>query len=123
MSMMRRKIAHPGEVYWIDPHPVARREMKDKHRFIIITPPEINTLGVAMTVPVTSGGQFARHNGLTVVVMGHDTNGVAVCHHVRSFDLQTREEAGTARYIETLDAPTINGIISRVLSIIDPGIG
>lgn len=120
--MNRRKVAQPGDVYWIDPNPVAGREMKDRHRFVVITPPEINALGVSMTVPITSGGQFARDNGLTVVITGHDTNGVAVCNHVRSFDLNAREKVGTARYIETLDPITTNEIISHVLSIIDPEI-
>lgn len=94
--------------------------MKDRHRFVVITPQEINALGVAMLVPVTSGGAFARKTGLTVPITGHDTSGAAVCNQVRSFDLQAREDAKTARYIETLDAPTIDEIVARVVSVIDP---
>jgi mRNA interferase ChpB len=121
--MIRRRIPHRGDVYWIDPNPVAGREMKDRHRFVVITPPEINALGVAMTVPITSGGAFARDTGLTVPIMGHDTTGVAVCNQVRSFDLKARERAGSARYIETLDEGTIEEIVSRVISVIDPAGG
>ena len=73
-----------------------------------------------MLVPVTSGGALARATGLTVPITGHDTSGVAVCNQVRSFDLQAREQAGTARYVETLDAPTIDEIVARVVSVIDP---
>jgi len=118
--VIRRRIARRGDVYWVDPNPVAGREMKNRHRFVVITPLEINALGVAMLVPVTSGGAFARETGLTVPITGHDTSGVAVCNQVRSFDLQAREQAGTARYIETLDAPTIDEIVARVVSVIDP---
>ena len=118
--MIKRRIIRRGDVYWVDPNPVAGREMKDRHRFIVITPKEINALGVAMLVPVTSGGAFARDTGLTVPITGHDTSGMAVCNQVRSFDLQAREHAGTARYIETLDAPTIDEIVARVISVIDP---
>ena len=58
--------------------------------------------------------------GLTVPIMGHETAGVAVCNHVRSFDIEARVKAGSARYIEALDVPTLDEIISRVISIIDP---
>jgi len=118
--VIRRRIARRGDVYWVDPNPVAGREMKNRHRFVVITPQEINALGVAMLVPVTSGGALARATGLTVPITGHDTSGVAVCNQVRSFDLQAREQAGTARYVETLDAPTIDEIVARVVSVIDP---
>lgn len=115
---MSRKIPHRGDVYWIDPNPVAGREMKDRHRFVVITPREINALGVAMFVPVTSGGR--RDTGLTVPITGHDTNGVAVCNQVRTFDIEAREKAGSARHIERLDTVTMDEIVSRVVSVIDP---
>ena len=118
--MTRRRIAQRGDVYWIDPNPIAGRELKDRHRFVVITPQAINALGVAMTVPVTSGGVFARDTGLTVPITGHDTTGVAVCNQVRSFDLEARERAGTARYVESLDPATVDEIVSRVISVIDP---
>lgn len=118
--MIRHRPPQQGDVYWIDPNPTSGREMKDRHRFIVITPGEINALGVAMTVPVTSGGGFARQSGLTVPIIGHDTQGVAVCNQVRSFDIEAREKAGTARYVETLDNATTDEIVARVLSIIEP---
>lgn len=118
--MTSRSIPQRGDVYWIDPNPIAGREMKDRHRFIVITPKEINTLGIAMAVPVTSGGAFAKRNGLTVPITGYDTRGVVVCNQIRSFDIQARVRAGTARYIETLDATLMDEIIGRVVSVIDP---
>lgn len=118
--MVKKRIVQCGDVYWIDPNPTTGKEMKNRHRFIVITPKEINELGISMTVPVTSGGEFARNMGLTVTISGHDTTGVAVCNQVRSFDINTRVTAGHASYIETLDDVTMNEIISRVISIIDP---
>ncbi|PZN69615.1 MAG: growth inhibitor PemK [Candidatus Methylumidiphilus alinenensis] len=118
--MSKRHLPQKGDVYWIDPNPIAGREIKDRHRFVVITPKEINALGVAMTVPVTSGGIAARETGLTVPITGHDTSGVAVCNQVRSFDIDARVRAGTARYIETLDVAMIEEIVSRVISVIDP---
>ena len=118
--MSARRIPQRGDVYWIDPNPVAGRKMKDRHRFVVITPKEINALGVAMAVPITSGGAFARNMGLVVSIMGYDTSGVAVCNQVRSFDLQARMQAGSARYIETLDFDLMSEIVNRVVSVIDP---
>ncbi len=118
--MTRRHLPHCGDVYRIDPNPVAGREMKDRHRFVVITPREINALGVTMFVPVTSGGRFARENGLTVAISGHETTGVAVCNQVRSFDIEARVKSGTAMYVETLDESTADEIVARVISVIDP---
>jgi mRNA interferase ChpB len=118
--MVRSSVPRRGDVYWIDPNPVAGREMKDRHRFVVITPREINGLGVAITVPVTTGGVFSRNVGLAVPITGHQTTGVAVCNQLRSFDIEARVRAGSARYIETLDEATISEIIARVVSAIDP---
>ena len=118
--MVRSDVPRRGDVYWIDPNPVAGREMKDRHRFVVITPREINALGVSMTVPIKTGGAFARGAGLAVVVMGNVTNGVAVCNQVRSFDIAARGRAGAARYVETLDQAMMDEIVARVVSAIDP---
>ena len=118
--MNARRVPQRGDVYWIDPNPVAGREMRDRHRFVVVTPSEINKLGVAITVPVTSGGAFARLKGLTVPLLGSDTTGLAVCNQARSFDIQARVLAGSARYIETLDVVTTDDIVSRLLSVLDP---
>lgn len=120
--MTRRKIAQRGDVYWVDPNPIAGREVKDRHRFVVITPKAINALGIAMTVPVVSGGAFGREMGLAVPVVGHDTTGVAVCNQVRSFDIEARERSGSARYVETLDEATVEEIVNRVVSVIDPAL-
>jgi mRNA interferase ChpB len=118
--MVRGNVPRRGDIYWIDPNPVSGREMKDRHRFVVITPKEINALGVCMTVPVTTGGAFTRNVGLAVPITGHDTSGVAVCNQVRSFDIEARTRSGSARFVEKLDQPTTDEIVARVLSAIDP---
>lgn len=118
--MSRYRIPQRGDVYWIDPNPIAGREMKDLHRFVVITPKAVNALGVAMTVPVTSGGDFARKMEIAVPVMGHDTTGVAVCNQVRSFDIHARIRSGNAKYIETLSKEQGDDIADHVLSLIEP---
>ena len=118
--MVRSNEPRRGDVYWIDPNPVSGREMEDRHRFVVITPNEINALGVCMTVPITTGGAFARNIGLAVPITGHETSGVAVCNQVRSFDIDARIRAGSARFVEKLDQATTDEIVARVVSAIDP---
>lgn len=118
---MSHRFIQRGDIFLIDPHPTSDREMKNSHRFVVITPKEINRLGVAITVPIMSGGMFSRDMGLTVAITGHDTIGVAVCNQVRSFDIAARVKQGTAKYIETLDKTITDEIINRAISVIDPG--
>lgn len=117
---MSRRTIQRGDVYWINPNPVSGREMRDRHRFVVITPKEINKLGVVTVVPVTSGGGLPREMGLVVPITGHDTTGVAVCNQMRSFDLEARVKDGSAKYIETLDSTIADEIVYHVISVIDP---
>lgn len=118
--MPRRRVPRRGDVYWIDPNPTSGRETKDRHRFIVVTPEAVNALGVSITVPVTTGGIGARAGGMTVAITGSETNGVAVCNQVRSFDIEARIAQRTARYIETIEPVIADDIAARVASIIDP---
>jgi len=86
--MTKQPSPQRGDIYWIDPNPITGREMKNKHRFVIISPKEINALGIAITIPITSRGDFARKMGLTVSITGHNTIGVVVCNQIRSFDIE-----------------------------------
>ncbi len=101
--MISHKTPKRGDVYWIDPRPSSGREMRGTHRFVVITPQVVNALGVAMTVPVTGGGSFARKTGMTVPIIGYDTQGVAVCNQVRTFDVEARvyELSGSRRRRES----------------------
>lgn len=118
--MATSRTPHRGDVYWIDPNPTSGREMRNRHRFVIISEEAINSLGTSISVPITTAGAFAQKMGLTVPVSGRDTIGVAVCNQVRSFDLETRVQMGGARYVESLEEELVSEIINRVLSVIEP---
>jgi mRNA interferase ChpB len=118
--MVRNNIPKRGDVFLIDLNPVVGNEMRDRHRCVVISPREINMIGMCMTVVITTGGQFARKAGMAVNVTGHETNGVALCNHVRSFDIMSRVQQKTARYVDTLDADIVDEIVARIVGIIDP---
>ncbi|MFK0204184.1 type II toxin-antitoxin system PemK/MazF family toxin [Agrobacterium sp. NPDC090283] len=118
--MVRSQIPKRGDVYLVDLNPVIGSEIRDEHRCIVITPKEINAVGLCLVVPVTTGGVFTRRAGLALNISGHRTTGVALCNQVRSMDIVARAAQKKAKYIETLDDATIDEIAARVISMIDP---
>lgn len=118
--MVRSNIPNRGDVFLVDLNPVVANEMRDDHRCVVITPREINMLGMCLAVPITTGGAFARRAGLAVNISGHKTTGVALCNQVRALDLMERVKQKTARHIDTLDVSTVDEIAARVVSMIDP---
>ena len=118
--MVRSNIPKRGDVFIVDLNPVVGREMKDDHRCVVITPREINAVGMCLVVPVTTGGQFTRNAGLAVNISGHRTTGVALCNQVRALDIAERVKNKSARYVETLDDYLTDEIAARVVSMIDP---
>ena len=95
------------------------RTSLDTHRCAVISPREVNVLGMCLTVVVTTGVQFARKAGLAVNITAHETNGVALCDHVRSFDILSRIRQKTARYIDTLDGDAVDELVAKVVGIIE----
>lgn len=118
--MVRSNVPKRGDVFLIDLNPVFGNEMKDDHRCVVITPGEINMVGMCLTVPITTGGAFARRAGLAVNISGHKTTGVALCNQVRALDIVERVKQKSARLVDTLDEATTDEIVARVVSMIDP---
>ena len=105
--MAKKGVAERGDVYLVNPNPVKGKELENEHRFVVISPYEINKFGLTMAVAIVTVGAGARLGGLTVAIQGHYTSGVAVCNQVRTFDLRERG----AKYLERLDEPLISEII------------
>ncbi|KQM33282.1 type II toxin-antitoxin system PemK/MazF family toxin [Agrobacterium cavarae] len=118
--MVRSNVPKRGDVFLIDLNPVVGNEMKDDHRCVVITPREINMVGMCLTVPITTGGAFTRKAGLAVNISGHKTTGVALCNQVRALDIVERVKQKSARLVDTLDTVTTDEIVARVVSMIDP---
>lgn len=118
--MVRSNVPKRGDVFLVDLNPVVGNEMKDDHRCVVITPREINMVGMCLTVPITTGGAFTRKAGLAVNISGHKTTGVALCNQVRALDIVERVKQRSARLVDTLDTATTDEIVARVVSMIDP---
>lgn len=109
-----------GEVYLIDLNPGAGREMRDRHFWIVLTPEAVNVHGVAVAVIVSTAALGARAAGLTAPVRGDRVTGVAICTHLRSFDLRAPLAAGSASPAGSVPADVVDEIAARVASLIDP---
>ena len=118
--MVRSNVPHRGDVFLVDLNPVVGNEMRNPHRCVVITPREVNMLGMCLTVVITTGGTFARRAGLAVNITGHETNGVALCNQIRSLDIMERVRLKTARYVDTLSDDIVDEIVARVVSMIEP---
>ncbi|MBB5551199.1 type II toxin-antitoxin system PemK/MazF family toxin [Rhizobium lentis] len=116
--MVRSNVPKRGDVFLVDLNPVVG--IKDAHRCVVISPREINLVGLCLTVPIITGGVFTRKAGLAVNISGHKTTGVALCNQVRALDIMERVRLETARLVDTLNTPTTDEIVARVVSIIEP---
>ena len=116
----RPRIPKRGEIYSIDPNPVAGREMRDRHYWIVVTPEAVNVHGVAIAVVISTVAHGARASGLAVPVSGGSVTGVAICTQVRSFDLRARIAAGGAPVEGCADPAAAAEVAARVASLIDP---
>lgn len=116
----RPKIPKRGEIYSIDPNPVAGRETKNRHYWMVVTQEAINAQGVSFAVVINTVARGARAAGLTVPVSGGGVTGVAVCNRIRSFDLRARLADGSVTYAGEADPDVVSEIAARVASVIDP---
>lgn len=108
-----------GEIFSIDTNPVAGREMRDRHYWIVLTPEAVNRLGMAICVVVSTGAEGARAAGLTVRVDADGVTGVAICTQVRSFDLMARLQAKSATRAGMVPAGVVDEIAARIASLIE----
>ncbi|MDQ0318868.1 mRNA-degrading endonuclease toxin of MazEF toxin-antitoxin module [Pararhizobium capsulatum DSM 1112] len=101
-----------GEIWHVDLEPTRGREQAKARYVLIITEKRFNALGTPVIVPITSGGQFARFQGVTVSLSGAGTQsaGVVLCNQLRAIDLKARG----ARYIEKVPDFIIDDVLARV---------
>lgn len=116
----RPRIPRRGEIYSINPNPVAGREMRDRHYWLVVTPEAVNVHGVAIAVVISTVAHGARAAGLAVPVSGGGVTGVAICTQVRSFDLRARLADGSATLAGAADPTVVDEVAARVASLVDP---
>ena len=106
-----------GEVWHVDLNPTKGREQAGARFVLIVSPKEFNRLGTPLCVPITQGGNFARNSGFAVHLtgIGVQTNGVILCHQLRTIDLHGRG----AKRIEKLPEFIIDDVLARVSTLLE----
>ena len=110
-------IAARGDVYLVGLDPSQGREQQGTRRVLVVSAAEFNKLGIALCCPITTGGNFARMEGFAVSLSGAgtDTQGVILCHQVRSLDLKARK----GKRIESLPGFITEDVLARLQPILD----
>jgi mRNA interferase ChpB len=98
--------------------PTQGREQQGVRPVLIISSTAVNLANrIAVILPITSGGNFARTAGLSVSLMGAGTRtvGVVLCDQPRTLDLIARG----GRRIESLPAPFLDEVLAKFISLFE----
>jgi len=80
-----------GDIYLVALDPTAGREQQGYRSVLIISPDEFNeATKLPIILPITNGGEFARHIGFAVLISGIKTTGVIRCDQPCVLDLLQR---------------------------------
>lgn len=114
---LKRGVPDRGDIFHIDLDPVKGREQQGKGFVLVLTPAVFNRFGLMLVCPVTQGGTFAREHGFAVSLSGAGsrTQGVALCHQVRTLDYRERNAA----WVESLPADIVEEVLARVRTLLD----
>lgn len=106
-----------GDIYLVSLDPASGSEQQGQRPVLVISKSEFNRLGVALVCSITQGGVAARIAGWAVSMTGAGTStqGVVLCHQIRTLDLKAR----SAKRKERVPDFIMDEVLARVQAIID----
>ena len=97
-----------GDIVWLDFDPAAGHEQAKTRPALVLTPLQFSRItGLTIVAPITSR---VRGNALEVPLNVKRTQGVVICHHVKSIDFRARQ----IRFIEKAPASVLEEVLSKV---------
>ena len=104
-----------GDLIWFDFDPQAGHEQGGRRPAVVLTVREYNQLiGLAVVCPVTR--KVKGYPFEVVLPAGLPVAGAVLSDHVKSQDWRTRR----AEFIGKLDAATLNAVLQRTRSLLQP---
>ena len=99
-----------GDIVRVNLEPVAGREMRGEA--LVLTTCDFNRLGDVLIAPITQGGDYSRHAGFAVSLLGTGckTQGVALMNKIRMMDLSARQ----ATKVERAHKVVIDEAVGRI---------
>jgi len=107
-----------GDIVRVILNPAVGRELQGEMRpALVLSPRKFNTLGTALVAPIAQGGNYARHAGFAVSLMGcgTETQGVVLVNAVRMLDLEQRG----AQKVESAPANLVADALARLQTILE----
>ncbi|MDQ2776902.1 MAG: type II toxin-antitoxin system PemK/MazF family toxin [Acidobacteriota bacterium] len=107
-----------GEIWLAGLDPAEVHEQRGRRPVLIVSPEAFNRMTkVAVVLPITSGGNFARTAGFAVSLTGTGTNttGVVRCDQPRALDLGTRK----GKKLESVPGRIMDEVLARLASIFE----
>lgn len=106
-----------GDIVTVPLDPALGHEQKGTRPALVLTSKEFNRFGDVLVAPITQGGDFARHAGFAVSLVGAGckTQGVALINKIRMLDLVARN----ARKIERVPQAVLDDALGRLSALLD----
>jgi mRNA interferase ChpB len=114
---LRRGIPDRGDILHTDLDPAKGREQRGKRFVLVLSIADFNRFGLTLVCPVRQGGEFAREHGFAVSLSGAGTRtqGVVLCHQVRTLDYKERD----GKWVESLPEEIVEEVLARVRTLLD----
>ena len=114
---LKRGIPDRGDVLNLDLDPTRGHEQRGKRPVLVLSVSEFNRFGLILVCPITQGGGFAREHGFAVSLSGAGTRtqGVVLCHQVRTVDYRERG----SEFSESLPGSLVEEVLARVRTLTD----
>jgi mRNA interferase ChpB len=105
-----------GDIYLVTLDPTEGREQRGHRPVLVVSATEFNsTTELAVVLPITTGGEFARRVGFAVAISGIETTGVVRCDQPRVLDLHARN----AKKVDVLPPAILDEVMARVAPIFE----
>jgi mRNA-degrading endonuclease toxin of MazEF toxin-antitoxin module len=113
----RAYVPRRGDLVRLSFDPTSGHEQQGLRPALILSPEAFNRFGLALALPITRGGGFARGRAWTVPLtgLGLATDGVVLCNQARTLDWQARR----AVFIETAPADVVADVIARLAVLLE----
>jgi mRNA interferase ChpB len=107
-----------GDIYLVSLDPTSGHEQQGTRPVLVVSPDRFNTLTrMAVVLPITSGGDFARRMGFAVSLSaaGTRTTGIVRCDRPRTMDVAARH----GRLLESVPPEILEDVLARVQTLFE----
>lgn len=106
-----------GDIVSVPLDPVVGHEQRGTRPALVLTTKAFNQLGDVLVIPITQGGDYARHAGFAVTLAGSGckTQGVALVNKMRMMDLKARG----AKRVERVPRVVVDDALARIAGLLE----